>query len=347
MEGHRAGLEMTLDNDTLILKALLEGASEFVSGNALAKELGVTRVAVWARMEKMREHGFEFEAIPHRGYRLATEPKSLNASLIRAYLACLEPSAKILFFPELDSTNSEAERQLAAGRQTPFVILAAEQNQGRGRMGRGWHSPDKEGNCYISFIFRPNLSPQRMQSFTLWMGLNMCELLNDFCKTSVKLKWPNDLILSNRKVGGMLTEARVDADQTRDLVFGLGINVNGRCKNWPRKLARSAISLSTARGEPLPANELAARVITTGLHASKRFFAEACEQEMLALWERYDCLKGRKVMVETENDTATGTVAGIDKSGSLLLRTGSGKVIALNSGEVTLGSGQVLAKSRK
>ena len=338
---------MTLDNDTLTLKALLEGAPEFVSGNSLAKELGVTRVAVWARMEKMREHGFEIEAIPHRGYRLTTEPMSLHASLIRAYLARLDPSAKILFFPEIDSTNSEAERQLAAGRQTPFVILAAEQKQGRGRMGRRWHSPDEEGNCYMSFIFRPHLSPRRMQAFTLWMGLKTCELLSEFCRTTVKLKWPNDLIVSEKKVGGMLTEARVDADQTRDLVFGLGLNVNGRCKDWPRKLARSATSLSTARGELLPVNELAARVIATGLQASKRFFAQACEREMLALWEHYDCMQGRKVMVKTEYDTVSGKVAGIDKSGSLLLRTGSGKVIALKAGEVTLGSEQVLARSRK
>ncbi len=336
-----------MDKNIFILKALLDGAPEFVTGSSLAKKLGVTRVAVWARLEKMREHGFEFEAIPHRGYRLTTEPMSLHASLIRAYLARLEPSAKILFFPELDSTNSEAERQLAAGRQTPFVILAAEQKQGRGRMGRRWHSPDKEGNCYMSFIFRPHLSPRRMQAFTLWMGLKTCEILSEFCRTTVELKWPNDLIVSGKKVGGMLTEARVDADQTRDLVFGLGLNVNGRSKDWPRKLARSATSFSTAKGEPLPVNELAARVIASGLQASKRFFAETCEQEMLSLWERYDCLKGRKIMVKTEHDTVSGKVAGIDKNGSLLLRTGSGKVIALKAGEVTLGSEQVLARSRK
>ncbi len=88
---------MSIDNDIFILKALLDGAPEFVTGSALAKKLGVTRVAVWARIEKMREHGFEFEAIPHRGYRLTTEPMSLHASLIRAYLSRLDPSAKILF----------------------------------------------------------------------------------------------------------------------------------------------------------------------------------------------------------------------------------------------------------
>lgn len=336
---------MTSEFDTYILKALLENKSEFVSGNVLAKELGVSRVAVWARLEKMREHGFEFKAVRHRGYRMVNEPEGLNASLIRAHLALLDPKAKILFFPQLDSTNSEAERQLAAGRQTPFVVLAGEQTQGRGRMGRRWHSPDKEGNCYMSLIFRPDLSPQRMQTFTLWMGLNLCELLNEFCKTAVKLKWPNDLILSDKKVGGMLTEARVDADRTRDLVFGLGLNVNGRCRDWPRTLGRNATSLSEARGKRIPANELTAHIIKIGLQSSQLFFERDCELKMLALWKRYDCLSGRKVEVKSENDSVSGYVVGIDNSGSLQLRTGSGKIIALKAGEVSLGSDQVLASS--
>src|SRR3954462_12388040 len=123
-----------------------------------------------------------------------------------------------------DSTNSEAEPLLDTGASVTLVILAGEQTAGRGRRGRVWHSPPT-GNLYSTFVFRPKLEPARLHDFTLWMGLNVCELVSNFTKLEPGLKWPNDLLMNGRKAGGMLTEARVDADEVRDLVFGLGINL--------------------------------------------------------------------------------------------------------------------------
>ena len=149
------------DPDVIILNSLLAARDKYISGNLLAKKVGISRVGIWARLEKLREQGFTFDAVRRRGYRISQEPGELNASLIRAYLALESSSARIVFFPEIDSTNSEAERQLADGREVPFVIMASKQQVGRGRLGRKWHSPE-EGNIYMSYVFRPQLTHARM-----------------------------------------------------------------------------------------------------------------------------------------------------------------------------------------
>ena len=206
--------------ENLILRELLAREPGWVSGASLAEKLGVSRVAVWNHMEKLRAQGFEFEAKRARGYRLAARPPALHAALIELQLKLHPRGFTLLVLDEVDSTNDEAARQLAAGRSAPFAILARRQTRGRGRFGRAWHS-EENGNLYASFAFRPRVPPDRMQTFTLWMGVNICQLIANFSLLEPGLKWPNDIVFDGRKAGGMLTEARVDADQIRDLVLGL------------------------------------------------------------------------------------------------------------------------------
>jgi BirA family biotin operon repressor/biotin-[acetyl-CoA-carboxylase] ligase len=256
--------------ETTILRALIEKENGFVSGSVLARSLGMSRVAVWQHMEKMRSHGFEFEAVRARGYRLIKRPDNVYPDLIHAYLASRKLTFDLIYNEEVDSTNDEAARQLAAGREAPFIVVATRQTKGRGRFGRVWHS-EANGNLYISFAFRPKLEPARMQTFTLWMGINLCELIANFTRATPGLKWPNDILFEGRKAGGMLTEARIDADQIRDLVFGLGLNLNSDAESWPATLNRRAISLSEYTQTPLDINKFTAALIGRVLDAYDQF----------------------------------------------------------------------------
>lgn len=150
---------------------------------------------------------------------MSRKPDTLHAALIEVQLKVVPKHFSLVLLDEIDSTNDEAARQLAAGRLVPFVVMARRQTRGRGRFGRTWHS-DSKANLYASFAFRPRVAPDRMQTFTLWMGLNICELLARFIGIPPGIKWPNDILFDGRKAGGMLTEARVDADQIRDLILG-------------------------------------------------------------------------------------------------------------------------------
>jgi BirA family biotin operon repressor/biotin-[acetyl-CoA-carboxylase] ligase len=318
-----------------ILRELLAADSGYVSGTRLAKLLGISRVAVWMQLQKLTKQGFTFEAVRSRGYKLSSSPTQLHPGLVQAYLSARSRAPEFLCFDTIDSTNSEAERQLAGNCKVPLVIMAGAQTQGRGRRGRPWHSP-AAGNLYSSFVFRPELEPERMQDFTLWMGLNICELVTNFCKITPGLKWPNDLFVNGRKAGGMLTEARIDADQIRELVFGLGLNLNVRATDLPAELQRSATSLAEATGEPVDINRFAAALIGRVLSAFTQFVEGSYQEKFEELWLRYDVLRGQPVSVSQGSRILSGTATGIDREGSLLVRLESGRTERFRAGEVTL-----------
>jgi BirA family biotin operon repressor/biotin-[acetyl-CoA-carboxylase] ligase len=322
--------------EVTILRELLAAEHGYVSGTRLAKSLGVSRVAVWLQLQKLTKQGFVFEAVRSRGYKLAQMPPQLHPALVHAYLSRRSRPPKVICLDQVDSTNSEAERQLAADCPVPLVILARAQTKGRGRRGRDWHSP-AAGNLYASFVFRPQLEPAHMHDFTLWMGLNICELVANFCKIKPGLKWPNDLLVEGRKAGGMLTEARIDADQIRELVFGLGLNLNGQPQDFPRELQRSATSLAQATGAPIDLNRFAAALIGRVLAAYGQFVDGGYQEKFAELWARYDVLRGQPVTVIQGTRTVTGLATGIDNEGSLLVRLGSGRTERFRAGEVTLG----------
>jgi BirA family biotin operon repressor/biotin-[acetyl-CoA-carboxylase] ligase len=321
--------------EVTILRELLTADSGYVSGNHLAKLFGFSRVAIWMQLQKLTKQGFVFEAVRSRGYKLVSTPPQLHQALILAHLTGRGRTPNLITLDKVDSTNTEAERHLAAGSATPLVILAREQTQGRGRRGRTWHSP-AAGNLYSTFVFRPKLEPARLQDFTLWMGLNICELVANFCKIEPGLKWPNDLLVQGRKAGGMLTEARIDSDQVRDLVFGLGLNLNARAEDLPREIKASAISLADAAGAPIDVNRFAAALITRVFSAYSRFVDNDYRDKFAVLWQRFDVLRGQTVSVTQGSTTVTGTATGIDDEGSLIVRTGAGKTERFRAGEVTL-----------
>jgi BirA family transcriptional regulator, biotin operon repressor / biotin---[acetyl-CoA-carboxylase] ligase len=321
--------------EVTILRELLVSDSGYVSGSRLAKLFGFSRVAIWMQLQKLTKQGFEFEAVRSRGYKLVKTPDQLHHALIQAHLTGRGRLPNLVTLDKVDSTNTEAERHLAAGTRTPLVILAREQTQGRGRRGRTWYSP-AAGNLYSSFVFRPNLEPARLQDFTLWMGLNVCELVANFCKIEPGLKWPNDLLVNGRKAGGMLTEARVDSDQVHDLVFGLGLNLNAKIEDLPREVQKTAISLADAAGTPLDVNRFAAALISRVLTAYGRFVENDYRPKFAELWQKFDLIRGQEITVTQGDRQVGGTATGIDDEGSLIVRTTAGKTERFRAGEVTL-----------
>jgi len=322
------------ETETILLREFLAAGDGCVSGAHLAKVVGLSRVAVWGHLHRLEAEGFAFEPVHSRGYRLTARPSALNATLIRALLPPGTPPLRYL--PSVDSTNEEACRQLAAGAPTPFVALAAEQTRGRGRFGRTWHSPADSGNLYLSAAFRPNLPPDRVALFTLWIGLNLCELLATETGAAPQLKWPNDLHFGPRKVAGMLTETRGDADQTRELVFGLGLNVATPDSAWPRDIAARATTLAREAGRTLDLNAIAAKVVAGVLAAAAPFSSPPPSSAIAKLWRQHDLLAGRTIAVRQGSETHTGVARGIDEDGALLLRTSAGRTLHLRAGEVTL-----------
>lgn len=324
------------EHEFLILQSLLDAPDVFVSGSRLAEQLGVSRPAVWGKLEKLREQGFEFEAVRNRGYRITKEPQILHPALIRYYLEKQSTDMDVLYFPVIDSTNSEAERQITYGRRSPFTIASSCQTKGRGRLGREWYSASAD-NLYLSVLFEPNIPPQQLQHFTLWAGIYICRALQQFVPdTALKIKWPNDLHCGGRKFAGMLTEAKMDADCLRSIVFGIGINLNSNPNNFPKELRPIATSLYAVNGDELAFNTVTASVVQAITRAYTSCIHENTTESLPEAWAPLNALNGKLVTALQGGKEISGIASGIDASGALLLQAADGTIQTVRAGDVTL-----------
>jgi BirA family biotin operon repressor/biotin-[acetyl-CoA-carboxylase] ligase len=324
------------DDALTILRALLAEPGAFVSGSRLAAQLDMSRPAIHGKLEKLREQGFVVEAVRNKGYRLVKEPEVLHPDLIRYYAQQHGSSGNVLYFPVIDSTNSEAERQLSRGRKSPFAIASSCQTKGRGRLGRDWHSASAD-NLYLSVVFEPNIPPQALQHFTLWAGIHICRALQHYVpEAPLQIKWPNDLHCDGRKFAGMLTEAKMDADSLRSIVFGMGLNVNSNPAKYPKEIRRSATSLYAVHGEELSLSQVAASVIAATQAAYDNCILGNSTENIVDAWTPLSSLNGQQVTAIMNNQEITGIASGIDASGALLLKANDGTVHAIRAGDVTI-----------
>ena len=323
------------DPSTYLLRTLLAASPYFVSGSILADRLKMTRVAVWGRIDKLRSEGIEIEAARNRGYRLEAEPDRLNKHLLEAWMRERRTSCAVSVFDSLDSTNSEAERQLATGRETPFAILANSQEKGRGRLGRRWHSPPA-GNVYLSTAFRPEVPAFKLQLLTLWLGIRLCRLLRSETGSELMVKWPNDLVSGDRKTGGILTEASIDPERVLTLTFGLGLNVNSTPNRFTKDLKKIANSLRNETGQTFRLHELTAKIIECILLGYDECLQGIDSRKLQREWEYLDALSGRDVRIELGKESIQGKVLGINNTGALKLKLRNGRTRTLCSGDVTL-----------
>ncbi|MEM0967677.1 MAG: biotin--[acetyl-CoA-carboxylase] ligase [Verrucomicrobiota bacterium] len=327
------------DPDVLILRALLAEPNRFSSGEELASSLGVSRVAVWKRLENLRKKGFEIEAVKRKGYRLSALPFGLSES---GTIAQVPEPCRLLslnLFEAAASTNEEVFRLLSANTPTPFACITKRQPGGKGRRGRTW-SGDLEGNLYLSLGFRPNAIPRRMNLLPIWSGLRLCRRISTITGLDLKLKWPNDLMIDGKKVAGMLAESTLETDRITALVFGIGVNVNMSREEFPAELRETATALSAVSGNTYPLDALAAAAIEEIITAHDECILGVDEDLLSDEWERFACYLQKEVQIQIDDQTThSGIMVGIDRSGSLLIRNKMGSLRSFRVGDVSLRSG--------
>ncbi len=332
----RHPLRKNTDPNFFVLSSLLRASPHFISGNYLAERLKMSRVGVWARVNKLRQAGLSIEGSQNRGYRLEGEPDFLIRPLLEAWLKECKVEYPIHLLENTDSTNSEAERLLASGEEAPFAVISHQQNSGRGRMGRKWHSP-KEGNLYLSIGLRPNVELVKFRNFTLWLGISIGKFLKNHTGIEeLMVKWPNDLVCNGKKIGGMLTEASIDCDQVRSMVFGIGLNINSSTANFPDDIRNHSTSLKDFTGKSWRIHEIAAKIIKICMQASQECLAGKEEQNLLREWKSMDYLKGKKVKVQSGKEIFSGEANGIEHTGGLVIKLRNGQQRIANAGEISL-----------
>ena len=308
-----------------LLHALADGRTH--SGEELALKFGVTRAAIWKQVAKLADLGLAVEAAPGAGYRLAHGLDLLDVEALRA---ALEPAvaarlAKLEVFTELDSTN---RRLLAAPPSVGSldVCIAEYQNAGRGRRGRRWQAPLGSGIA-LSVGWQFAGVPAEPSALTLAVGVAVRRVLDRVAGITIALKWPNDLVFDERKLGGILLEIQAEAHGGAHVVVGVGLNVAlsaallpSLC-DWPR----GAVDLTTALGRAPPPRAVLAAGLVNEIAALLADYPAQGFAAYRTEWRSADFLRGRVVRLDEGTGRLFGTALGIDADGALLVETDGGK----------------------
>jgi BirA family biotin operon repressor/biotin-[acetyl-CoA-carboxylase] ligase len=322
-----------------LLHALADGRTH--SGEELARAFGVTRAAIWKQVDKLAEWGLDVEAAPGAGYRLPRGLDLLDADTLRA---ALEPdvaarSQSSRFYGGSIRRTALARRAAAVGKLD--VCIAEFQTAGRGRRGRRWNAPLGSGIC-LSVGWQFSGMPAEPAALTLAVGVAVRRVLERVTGLTIALKWPNDLVFDERKLGGILLELEAEAHGGAHVVAGLGLNVAmpvallPSLSDWPR----GAVDLATALKKPPPSRAVLAAALVAELAALLTDYPTQGFAAYRTEWRSADFLRGRAVRLDEPAGRVFGTALGIDSDGALLVETEAGERRRVVAGDVSVRSGR-------
>ena len=337
MNAPTAAPDMRGLDERALLARLIEGA---VSGDALARETGLTRAAIWKRIAALREAGVPIEAQAGRGYRLAVPVDLLDAAVIAD---ALPPHARVRLAAldvawSIESTNT-ALLQAAVPDAGARVLLAERQTGGRGRLGRAWASP-LAAHVYLSLARGFGGGLARLGGLSLVAGVAVAQALHGLGFTQVRLKWPNDVVVDDgaqlRKLGGLLVEGGGELAGAARAVVGLGLNVR-----MPDAAAQAIdqpwcdLTRLAAPAPPPTRNAVAAAVLAQLLPALEAFDTDGLAP-FLARYDDFDVLAGRDVVLHGAGGIDHGTALGLANDGALRVRLADGRERHVHAGEVSI-----------
>lgn len=312
---------------------LLKSRNEYVSGQELCELFGVSRTAVWKAMNSLKDSGYEIESVPNKGYRLVKSPDVLLSEEIKSILKSQWLGHEILYFQDIDSTNSEIKRQAEKGAQEGLLAISEHQSAGRGRRGRSWESPAGSG-IWMSYLLKPDIAPAKASMLTLVAALACAESIRDNLGLKVGIKWPNDIVINGKKAVGILTELSAEVDYVNYIVVGIGINANMR--EFPEEIAAIATSLAIESG----ADVARSKIVATFCERFEKYYEIFCrEGNLSSLRQTYEAMLvncGAKVCVKAAEGDYVRKALGINEYGELLVEDTDGRIEAIRAGEVSV-----------
>jgi BirA family biotin operon repressor/biotin-[acetyl-CoA-carboxylase] ligase len=316
---------------------LLKRSEGFVSGEELKRGLGVTRSAVWKHIEALRRSGYRIDAAPRKGYRLDKARLPFNGVELASRAAPGAIGARVRFFKEIDSTNTEAFTLGRMGEPEGTVVVAERQRAGKGRIGRSWESPPGV-NLYTSILLRPAVLPMDAQKLTLLTAVALADTVSAFLGCRPSVKWPNDILVGPKKLAGILLEMESEADRVKFVVVGIGVNLNMGRNLLGEPLSSRVTSIMEETGKEVSRVEF-----TRALYSSiEKWYNSTSEvgfgaegfAPVIEAWRGYFVSEGKPVRVRSFESTIEGICEGIDSDGALLVRSSSGERLRIISGDV-------------
>ena len=321
-----------------VLALLRQHAGSFLSGAALAKELSLSRTAVWKAIEQLRREGYAIESVTNRGYRLDEKSDVLSEQGLRNYLK--NPALTPKVYASITSTNTVLKGMAAEGAPEGLCLIAGEQTAGRGRMGRSFYSPADSG-LYMSLLLRPQLPAAEAVRITAAAAVAVCEAIEELSGLETQIKWVNDVLVHGKKVCGILTEASLDCEsgQLHYAVVGIGINTAVPVGDFPPELQQIA---GAVFGEEKPP-ELRCRLAALVLDKLMEYKDRLDDPALFEAYRRRSLVLGKEInILAPGKEPEPAEVVDLAPDYGLLVRLPDGTLRKLNSGEVSVRAGSSL-----
>lgn len=324
-----------MDTKEHILKLLTGNKGKFVSGEHLSENLGITRTAVWKHIQRLREEGYGIQSVSRRGYRLDTTPDLFDRSALVSLLKTKKLGNDIIFLKETDSTNNELKRLAAGGAPEGTVVITERQLSGRGRRGRTWEADEGKG-VIMSILLRPDIAPANIQAITLAASSAVVRAIEPYTKTKPEIKWPNDILLSGKKVCGILTEMTAEPDRVLSIIVGIGLNVFQKAEDFTGDLKETATSIALNSSGPLSRCTLASGILEEFEDLYLDFIQRQSTAKFLDIWRSFSCTIGCDIIIYQGEKIWQAKALDVLEDGCLLVESADGVRQAISSGEISI-----------
>ncbi len=315
-----------------ILRLLRSSPADFLSGEKLARKTGISRTMVWKHIKSLEQEGFGIEAVPSQGYRITSEPDTLRKTDILQGLRTKFMGRTLHLHPVIASTNTLAMEMASVSSPEGTAIIAETQTAGKGRIGRTWISP--KGNLYFSVVLKPDIPLQKAPLITLMGAVAVASTVQSMLALQAVIKWPNDVLIGQKKICGLLTEMSAEQDRIKHIVLGVGVNVNMDLDAIPSDVRKNVTTLASEAGKNIRRTPLLCQLLLDLEHWYRVFLED--EESVLSEWKKLNVTIGNRVTVRSLKDTREGLAQGIDREGRLVIRLDDGSEVHVASGDVTL-----------
>lgn len=318
---------------TKLVELLLSG--QYISGQDISQVLGISRTAVWKQINSLKKNGYTIESQFGKGYKLLQMSKYVTPEKVKIGLKCKIFAKEISYFREISSTNDEVKKLAEKGYPEGTLVISEKQTMGKGRLGRSWLSHPT--GLWFSILLRPPIPPRDAPQLSLLAAAALQETLYGEYNIEVKIKWPNDLLVDDKKICGILTEMKGEMDRVNYVVMGVGINVNQDEDDFGRELAYTAASLKMIKGKEMDRVLLLQKYIET----LEDFYLDYLEKGFERT--RKVCIKnshtlGNTITIYSGNKEFTGKAVNLGKDGSLVLNI-ENKEVSFYGGEISTKKG--------
>ena len=315
-----------------VLQMLWQNPERYLSGEMLARELKVSRTAVWKAVRQLRAEGYAIESVTNRGHRLLDRSDVLSEQGVRRFLQ--NPAIAPRVYQSIGSTNTALKAMAAEGAREGTALIAGEQTAGRGRMGRAFYSPADSG-LYMSLLLRPQLPAAEAVKLTACAAVAVCEAIEELSGLETQIKWVNDVLIAGKKVCGILTEGSLDCEsgQLSYAVVGIGVNTAVPPGDFPPELRKIAGAVFGEEKPPMLRSRLAAMILDRLMDAGARLDDPAIFEG----YRRRSLVPGREISIHTPGkDPQPALALEIERDYALRVRLPDGSEQSLNSGEVSV-----------